>query len=223
MALNRFGDADGENGAIGRYSHSYSPVDGDARAFNYWDETAIIPISWWVSQESQERYFELGGTEAVLVTVDDGELVQQDRVSHPMRRECDGPERGPVTYVEPDDIDAILAGDVDFNEVGTSTPGGLDPDQDDDNGNDEDSTDDNREGDAEAGFVDKPDDTDEPVMDEPATEIFPGTGEYCWIYTPEIIRTVVIDDTLFTVASNGVGVHDFERGSRIDWIPFERL
>ena len=194
------------------FGHTYTPVDGDPRAFTYWDDTAIIPVGWWLSREAENEWIEINGTEAVLVTVDDDRLVEVDRVSHPMRRECEGGSRE-VTYVEPADLDAILAGE----SIGSSVTGGLDPDAD--NGSDDDG-DESETGDAEASFVDDPD--EEPVEDAPAS-IVPGPDNYCWTYSPEIVRTVVIGDTLYTVAHNGVGVHDFDSGSRLDWIPFEGL
>ncbi|MDH3295919.1 MAG: hypothetical protein OER95_16500, partial [Acidimicrobiia bacterium] len=70
-----------------------------------------------------------------------------------------------------------------------------------------------------AGFVDR---GEKPETDEPI-EILPGPEDFCWIHSPEITRTVVVDGRLYTVAHNGVGVHDFESGSRIDWITFDRL
>ncbi|MDH3293871.1 MAG: beta-propeller domain-containing protein, partial [Acidimicrobiia bacterium] len=130
LALARPAGRYGENG---RFGHSFSPVDGDARAFTYWDDTAIIPISWWVSQESRDRFIELGGSDAVLVTVEDDELVERDRVSHPMRRECGGPGGDTVSHIEPDDVEAILTGEIDPIDAGSTVAGGLDPDRDSDN------------------------------------------------------------------------------------------
>ncbi len=200
------------------FGHTYSPVDGDPRAFTYFDDTAIIPVGWWLSRETDGQWMEVNGTEAVLVTVDDDRLVEVDRVAHPMRRECEGPNPE-ITYVEPDDLDAILAGDVD----GDTVSGGLDPDLDTD-GDDDSTTDtttvDTGSGDAEASFVDDPE--EEPIVEAPA-EVLPGPDQFCWTWSPEITRTVVIGDTLYTVANNGVGVHDFDSGSRLDWIPFEGL
>ncbi len=198
------------------FGNTYSPVDADPRAFTYWDDTAIIPVSWWLSRETDGQWLEVNGTEAVLVTVDGDRLVEVDRVSHPMRRECEGNSRN-VTYVEPDDLDALLAGEP----VEESVSGGLDPDLDPDEADTQDDGGDaSGTGDAEASFVDDPE--EEPAVDEP-TSILPGPEQYCWTYSPEIVRTVVIGDTLYTVAHNGVGVHDFDSSSRLDWIPFEGL
>ncbi len=199
------------------FGHTYSPVDGDPRAFTYWDDTAIVPVAWWLSRESDGQWMEINGTEAVMVTVDDDRLVEVDRVGHPMRRECEGENRK-VTYVEPEDLDAILAG----SSTATSVSGGLDPDASDDGETiDRDDTgSDSGSADAEASFVDDPD--DEPVVEEPAS-ILPGPDQYCWVYSPEILRTVVVGDILYTVAHNGIGVHDFDSGSRLEWIPFEGL
>ena len=211
MSLARFQDMQGEDG---RWGHSYSPVDGDARAFTYWDDTAIVPVAWWMSQESGQRFFELGGTEAVMVTVDDDRLVERDRVTHPMRRECEGEQGRSVTYIEPDELEAILAGDLDPNDLG-STPGGLDPDQDRDS-DEADDSDVESTGDAEASFVDE----DEPAVEEP---FIVGPGDFCFMYSAEINRTVIVGDNLYTISHEGIGVHDFESGSAVEWIPFERL
>ena len=202
------------------FGHTYSPVDGDPRAFNYWDDTAIIPVSWWLSRETEGQWLEVNGTEAVMVRVDDDRLVEVDRVGHPMRRECEGDNRG-VSYVEPSDLDAILAGEA----TGETVEGGLDPDRattsipSDEEGDDGSETD-SSSGDAEASFVDDPE--DEPAIEAPAS-ILPEPDRYCWTHSPEIVRTVVVGDTLYTVAHNGVGVHDFDSGSRLNWIPFEGL
>lgn len=201
------------NEAQNVFGHTYSPVDGDPRAFTYWDDTAIIPVGWWLSRETEGQWLEINGTEAVMVTVDDDRLVEVDRVSHPMRRECEGENRS-VTYVDPADLDAILNG----GPINGSVSGGLDPDAVDEPTNDD--SDGAGSGDAEASFVDDPE--DEPVVDAPAS-IVPGPDHYCWTYSPEIVRTVVVGDTLYTVAANGIGVHDFDSGSRLDWIPFEGL
>ncbi len=195
------------------FGHTYSPVDGDPRAFTYWDDTAIIPVGWWLSRQTDGEWLEINGTEAVMVSVDNDRLVEVDRVSHPMRRECEGEKRS-VTYVEPEDLDAILAG----RSIEGSVSGGLDPDAEDESTNED--PDDTASGDAEASFVDDPE--EEPVVDAPVS-IAPGPGQYCWTYSPEIVRSVVVGDTLYTVAQNGVGVHDFDSGSRLDWIPFEGL
>jgi len=199
------------------FGHTYSPVDGDPRAFTYWDDTAIVPIGWWLSRETEGEWLEINGTEAVMVTVDGDRLVEVDRVAHPMRRECEGQDRK-VSYVEPEDLDALLAG----TSIGGSVSGGLDPDaaERNDGSNTDDADTDNGSGDAEASFVDDPE--DEPIIEAPAS-ILPGPDRYCWTYSPEIVRTVVVGDTLYTVAQNGVGVHDFDSGSRLDWIPFEGL
>ena len=203
------------NEADNVFGQTYSPVDSDPRAFTYWDDTAIIPVGWWLSRETEGEWLEINGTEAVMVTVDGDRLVEVDRVSHPMRRECEGDRRS-VSYIEPEDLDAILAGE----SLGQSVSGGLDPEDDTmiDDGDDPNA--DEGTGDAEASFVDDPE--DDTMVDEPAS-ILPGPDQYCWTYSPEIVRTVVVGDTLYTVAHNGIGVHDFDSGSRLDWIPFEGL
>jgi hypothetical protein len=73
-------------------------------------------------------------------------------------------------------------------------------------------------GDAEAEFV-EPDEPDEP--DEPAVDrIVPGPGEYCFTWTPQINRSVIIDGDLYTVSEAGVQVSDFETLTDVTWIRF---
>jgi hypothetical protein len=186
--------------------NSYTPVNNDARAFTYWDETAIVPVSWWkytFEAEQQER----NGSEAVMIRIDDQELVEVGRVAHPYLQECEGLD-GPIRrYVELDDRGNIVEG--------------SDPTPDSTTDRDDTTTTEGSE-DAEAGFVDgEPDDPDgaEPAIEAPIRP----KEDYCWIHSPEILRTVVVGDTLYTVSSNGVGVHSFESGSTISWIPFDRL
>lgn len=203
---------------------SYTPVNNDARAFTYFDKTAIVPVSWWRFIERADSEFggeERNGSEAVLVQVEDRSLVEIGRVSHPYLQECEGPNGFTRKYVE-------LTPDGDVIPVDGPTSGvtgGLDPDQDgssDTSGSDdEDDVNESAEdasGDAEAEFV-REDDAE--TADAIAPEPYPG-DEYCWVHAPEIFRTVVVGDTLYTVAFNGVGVHNFESGEFEGWINFER-
>ncbi|MDH3683125.1 MAG: beta-propeller domain-containing protein [Acidimicrobiia bacterium] len=112
-----------------REGSSYTPVSHDAKAFTFWDDVAIVPVSWW--DYNPEDGTERNGSEAVLVAVDlDGELIELGRVSHPVTRECESgiyieerpvettPEGGDgdsgdaeASFVEPDDVEepAVVA------------------------------------------------------------------------------------------------------------------
>jgi hypothetical protein len=68
---------------------SYTPVSSDAKAFTYWNDIAIVPISWW--DYDPQVGTETSGSEAVLVDVDvNGNLSERGRVSHPTTQQCDG-------------------------------------------------------------------------------------------------------------------------------------
>ena len=65
--------------------------------------------------------------------------------------------------------------------------------------------------DAEASFVEEP---------EPAIAVEPPQGEYCWNYQPEIRRSVVIDNQIFTVSEAGVRVNELDGLGDVAWISF---
>ncbi len=69
------------------------------------------------------------------------------------------------------------------------------------------------EGDAEAG------------LSEPAGIVAPPTDDepgYCWSYQPEIRRTVIIDDSIYTISEGGVMASSFSDFSQQAWIPFDQ-
>jgi len=170
---------DGANGSFDSndQSSSATPVSWDAKAFTYWEDTAIVPISWWSYNQADGTSD--NGSAAVLVEVNvDGQasLNETGRVPHPEVTFCEG-EDG-VTIIQEDD------------EPATSE-----------------STD------AEASFVD---DNDEPASTSPVP------GRYCESWTPEIQRSVVVGDNLFTISEGGVKVVTFNGLNRVNWIPFEQ-
>ncbi len=65
--------------------------------------------------------------------------------------------------------------------------------------------------DAEAEFVES--DAIEP-------EAAPIVEDYCWTHQPEIQRSVVIGDSLYTVSDLGLQVNDLASLETIDWVPF---
>lgn len=191
---------------------SYSPVNNDARAFNYFDDRAIVPVSWWRFIERADSEFggqERNGSEAVLIEVEDRSLVEVARVAHPYLEQCEGPRGLTTRLVE------VPAGDPDGG-TSTEVPAAGEPDAEKPDAEEPDA---DQPADAEAGFVREGEPEQADVADE-ITEFGPGE-EYCWIHSPEIFRTVVVGETLYTVAFNGVGVHDFDDGSFRGWIDFK--
>ncbi|MEL7156841.1 MAG: beta-propeller domain-containing protein [Actinomycetota bacterium] len=73
-------------------------------------------------------------------------------------------------------------------------------------------------GDAEAGFVRGPDDEEAPVTTIPGTT----SERYCYTWTPEIQRSIIIGDDLYTLSEAGVRVNTFDGLDEITWIPFDR-
>ncbi|MEM7339274.1 MAG: beta-propeller domain-containing protein [Actinomycetota bacterium] len=168
----------------GSEGDSSSPVSWDAKAFTYYNDIALVPVSWWTWNPDEGT--ESNGSAVYLVRVNpdadgEGSLTELGRVSHPRTRECDG-----VVIFE--------------EEVETVEPS-----------TEEEPTD------AEASFVDG----DDPAEEEPAV-LRPAPGEFCWEYQPEIQRSVVINDNLYTISYEGVQVNAFDGLEQITWIPFER-
>ena len=69
---------------------SYSPVADDAKAFTFWNDTAIVPVSWWEFDPSNNS--ERNGSDAVLVRVDVRRRADRGRPGVPSDhdRECEG-------------------------------------------------------------------------------------------------------------------------------------
>ncbi len=175
-------------------SGSWSPVSGDARAFNIWGDVMIVPVGWWSYTENDGIFSEENGSAAVLIKVDeDGTLRRIGSVSHPTTREC---ENG----------DVVLDGDQITVDVETS------------DSEDAEITDD-EETDAESSFVRE---------DPPADEVVPAPsiGEpenFCYTYVPQVTRTVIIGDNLYSISDGGVAVNEFDGLDAVAWIPFERF
>ncbi len=176
---------------------TYTPVSHDAKAFTYWDDVAIVPVSWW--DYDPNRNTEENGSDVVLVAVDadNGQLTEIGRVSQPQTTECE-------------------SGIVYEDEV---APEPLDDDTDVDTDTDTES--DTESGDAEASFVD-PEPDEEPPADEVTTLPAPRDDEWCWSWAPEIQRTVVVGDNLYSISEGGVLVNSFDGLDNVTWIPFNR-
>ncbi|MDA3040957.1 MAG: beta-propeller domain-containing protein, partial [Actinomycetota bacterium] len=71
-------------------ANSYSAVVGDPRAFNWLadDRLALVPISWWGSDEDTQTGD--SGSSAVLVKVnEDGSLTELGDIGHPTTEQCE--------------------------------------------------------------------------------------------------------------------------------------
>jgi hypothetical protein len=185
---------------------SQSAVAWDARAFNIWDDTIIVPVSWWGYDEDDAAYQEFNGAAATLVRVDtaEGTLTPVGRVGHPSITQCEGrpvPLESDGVVVE---TDGFGQGDRIAPEVAPADDEPADEPSDD----------------AEAGLV-RPVE-EEPVDEETADLIRVPDEEFCWTYQPEIRRTVVIGDDLFTISDAGVAVNRFDGLDTVAWIPFEQ-
>jgi len=93
-----------------RTGDSHSPVSNDARAFLYWQDSAVVPIDWWGYDPS--RGTEGRGSDVVVVDVDTaGNLTERGRVSHPVTTVCVNERDQPVPIesgantIEPSDPD----------------------------------------------------------------------------------------------------------------------
>ena len=186
-------------------SGSYSPVSGDPRAFNIWGDTMIVPVGWWSYSERDGQFEENNGNAAVLVRVDDdGNLTKVGQVGHPATEECEGR------------FQPAQSGDVQV-ELFDGSSSSTDNSSDTDDSADADDSDDSE--DAEASFVrDEEPPADSVIIDGPDG----GEGEYCFSYQPEIRRTVIIGDNLYTISERGIAVNEFDGLNTVAWIPFDR-
>jgi len=81
--------------------YAYSLVANDPRAFQFWDSVALIPVDSRGGSENQEQ------NELVVVELDNNELTELGRISHPAKRYCEGDfERYPTEPFE-DVIDEV--------------------------------------------------------------------------------------------------------------------
>lgn len=188
------------------WAESHSPVSHDPRAFTMWGDTMIVPIGWWSSFQSEDGYQEDNGNSAVLIKVDEdtGKLTKIGEVGHPQNRECEGRAiplvDGAGGVIVNRGENAGLATTASASEAATTeeAPAAI-----------EEGT-----GDAEANFAD-----DEAIEVEP---ISPDGEQFCWSYQPEIRRSIVIGDNLYTVSETGIAVNRFDGLDTVTWIKFDR-
>lgn len=190
---------EGEGGNGFGNDGSWTPVASDARAFTWWENKAVVPVSWYRFDPRTGQ--QANGSDAVVVSVDgaSGELTEVGRVTQPAARSC---QPGVPMPIEGDGgigssgSSGPIAGDVTTTTapapptpvpapiVGDGTSGG---------------------GSTEAGS---------PAVIAPAPD-------FCYAVPGEIYRTVVIGDDLYTVSTSGVGVNRFDDSlTEVAWIPF---
>ncbi|MFT7599390.1 MAG: hypothetical protein ACI8TP_002321 [Acidimicrobiales bacterium] len=175
---------------------SHSSVDWDPRAFTWWgpERIAFVPVSWWRWNDTDQT--EDNGSQVVVVAIDaDGNLVERGRIGHPVNSECERYE----TSVELEE------------ELAESPPLELDDLED---------REDPEAIDAEADLVTEGREA-APADEEPATIVAPSSPvepDYCWSYQPEIRRSVIIGDTVYTVSEAGVLASHLNDFSDITWL-----
>jgi hypothetical protein len=181
---------------------------------------AIIPVAWYGGIERADAYEENNGQAVVLVRVDTeaGTLTPIGRVGHPVSGECES-ETG-LTQLGGDGQIVVDVGDLQTVSTASasSSPGGAVEESASDATGTSSGTED-----AEASLVEPAE--DEPAEEEPADgideEILPGPDGFCYRYQPEIRRSVVIGDNLYTISEAGVAVNNFDSLDAVTWIPFE--
>lgn len=189
--------------------NSYSSVDWDPKAFLFWGERnlAVIPVSSWDYNEGEER----NSATAVLVRVNsDNTLTELGRIGHPINSECESDYFEEEIIFESDlDEELVEEGVVD-------APDAVDAD---------DTADRVTEEDAEASFAEE-NVVEEPIapesiVAEPAPADSPPFDDYCWSYQPEIQRSVIIGDAIFTISEFGIQQNDLDDLGTSSWIPFD--
>jgi hypothetical protein len=194
---------------------SFSPVQSDARAFTPWQDVAIIPVAWYGGIERANAYEENNGQAVVLVRVDTeaGTLTPIGRVGHPVAGECES-ETG-LTELGGDGQIVVDVGDLQTVSTASasSSPAGAAEEPASDATDTNSGTED-----AEASLVEP---AEEEPADDIAEEILPGPDGFCYRYQPEIRRSVVIGDNLYTISEAGVAVNNFDSLDAVTWIPFE--
>ncbi|MEM9133258.1 MAG: beta-propeller domain-containing protein [Actinomycetota bacterium] len=182
---------------------SWTPVSNDAKAFTYFDGHAVVPVGWW-GGENEAFGVERNGSDAVVIDVDlDGTLTEVGRIGHPVTGECEVYRDG-EWFIEPADAVAVpeeeRAPDAIDEELLEET------------------------GDAEASFARDDAPPVETTTTAPAPAPAPSGEEerYCWEWQPDIQRSVIIGDDIYTLSDAGVQVNTFTGLDEVTWIPFER-
>ncbi len=181
----------------GTEGSSYSTVEWDPLAFTWWapTRTAFVPVSWWGWDDDTGT--DLSGADVVALQVAaDGTISELGRLEQAATEQCE-------TWYEEE---YILEEDGELLEDDADDADDADTDTDD-------------AGDAEAGFAGEAE-TAPPAEEEPVATTVP-VEEYCWTWQPEIRRTVIVGDAVYTVSERGVGIHDLDGFADRAFISFE--
>jgi Beta propeller domain len=144
---------------------SSTPVANDARAFTWWQDRAVVPVSWWRYETRTGQ--QSNGSDAVVIDLDSsGQLKELGRVRHPATDQC--------SY------------------------GGVVP---------------------EGGGGTAPGQPGPLVGSDSKVALLPAPAP-CFTQVPEIVRSLVVGDQLYTVSTAGVAVHQFATLNSVAWIPF---
>ncbi len=194
--------------------NTHSAVDWDPRAFTWWgpERIAFVPISWW-GWDDETGEDQSGSASVVVAVSEDGSLVELGRIEHPVNRECES------DYME-EDWEEPIADEVEEEgreapeeeePVNTTVP--SPPDANDD---------------AEADLVEETTTTiveetetvveDAPDAVEDITPAPPEFEDYCWSYAPEIRRSVIIGDVVYTVSDAGVQANNLSDFGLIEFV-----
>ncbi|MDH4075536.1 MAG: beta-propeller domain-containing protein [Acidimicrobiia bacterium] len=96
---------------------SWTPVASDARAFTWWEDTAVVPVSWYRFDPHTGQ--QSNGSDAVVVAVDaaSGELTEVGRVTQPATQAC----KPGVPVPMPIEGDGGIGGPATGADVATTT------------------------------------------------------------------------------------------------------
>jgi hypothetical protein len=176
----------------GQWIDTSSPVAWDARAFTMWGDTAIVPVSWWSWDDTGEFGGETNGSAIELVRVDD-DSGQLTNLGRVSHPVVSECEGGFFPTEE-----GVIVERAEESAEAAAEEAAVETTED-----------------AEAEFV-----TEEapPALEDDAID---SAEEWCWSYQPEIRRSVIVGDNLFTISENGIAVNNFESLDNVTWIPFE--
>lgn len=172
---------------------SNTPVGWDAKSFTWWapTQTAFVPVNQWSWNEGNDE----SSADVVAVQVaEDGTMTELGRISHPAEAGCE-------SYFYEDEEDFGKSSD-DATSAATPAPA-------------------NDKGEAVSDQVDA-----EAELIEPAPPVAPDnlpqpSEEYCWSYQPELRRTVIIGETVYTVSDAGVQANSMDDFSATGWVSFQ--
>ncbi len=216
-------------------NNTYSPIDWDKKAFTYWAEnrTAYIPISWWNWDERTGA--EDNGASVVAVHVgEDGTLTELGQIVHPAMQGCEGPDGYTEELVFPGDEPTTLESDAPRSDLDDEPvedaivdapdeqPADAEPEETSASSEFEIVEEDEIEPAPEAPDADPAPDAEESFIEpEEESEFYGDDVEYCWSYSAEIRRSIIVGDQLLTLSDTGVLASDLDDLSTIGWLSFQ--